>query len=162
MVGTAVAARAGYFYFSRFLLAWLESIFIQAGTNLTNVYYNYKAASASADPASFDPRGSSSVIRLGLPSTHAGATGRNSLNSQCTSSKPAAATAFARVPPTYLAVSSVAPLLRGCTASKIRHPGFSTRLISANAFAESFQNCAELIANRSRIARPAMAASGRT
>jgi 1,4-dihydroxy-2-naphthoate octaprenyltransferase len=66
MVGTAVAARAGYFYLSRFLLAWLASVLIQAGTNLTNVYYNYKAAGASAAPASFDPRGSSSVIRLGL------------------------------------------------------------------------------------------------
>ncbi|HYL37346.1 MAG TPA: 1,4-dihydroxy-2-naphthoate octaprenyltransferase [Bryobacteraceae bacterium] len=66
MVGTAVAARAGYFHLGRFLLAWLASVLVQAGTNLTNVYYNYKAASASADPASFDPRGSSSVIRLGL------------------------------------------------------------------------------------------------
>src|SRR5579864_375724 len=66
MVGTAVAGQAGDFHWLRFLLAWLASVLIQAGTNLTNVYYNYKAASASADPASFDPRGSSSVIRLGL------------------------------------------------------------------------------------------------
>jgi 1,4-dihydroxy-2-naphthoate octaprenyltransferase len=47
-------------------LAWIGSVLIQAGTNLTNVFYNYKAASESADPASFDPRGSSSVLRLGL------------------------------------------------------------------------------------------------
>lgn len=66
MVGTAVAFRAGHFDSVRFLLAWLGSVLIQAGTNLTNVYYNYKAASASADTASFDPRGSSSVLRLGL------------------------------------------------------------------------------------------------
>ncbi len=39
---------------------------IQAGTNLTNVYYNYKAASASGDAAAYDPRGSSAVIRQGL------------------------------------------------------------------------------------------------
>ncbi len=66
MVGTAVAVHDGRFYLTRFLLAWLGSVLIQAGTNLTNVFYNYKAASASADPASFDPRGSSSVLRLGL------------------------------------------------------------------------------------------------
>ncbi len=66
MVGTAAAVRAGHFDLARFLLAWIASVLIQAGTNLTNVYYNYKAASASADPASFDPRGSSSVLRLGL------------------------------------------------------------------------------------------------
>lgn len=66
MVGTAVAVRAGHFDLVRFLLAWLGSVLIQAGTNLTNVFHNYKAASASADPAAFDPRGSSSVLRLGL------------------------------------------------------------------------------------------------
>ncbi len=65
-VGTAVAAWHGHFSFPRFLLAWLGSVFIQAGTNLTNVYYNYKATSATADPAAFDPRGSTTVIRLGL------------------------------------------------------------------------------------------------
>lgn len=65
-VGTAIAGWHGYFSPWRFVLAWLGSVAIQAGTNLTNVYYNYKAASASADPAEFDPRGSTAVIRLGL------------------------------------------------------------------------------------------------
>ena len=65
-VGTAVAAWHGQFSFLRFVLAWLGSVAIQAGTNLTNVYYNYKATSATADPAAFDPRGSTAVIRLGL------------------------------------------------------------------------------------------------
>lgn len=65
-VGTAVAAWQGQFHLLRFVLAWIGSVAIQAGTNLTNVYYNYKASNAVADPAAFDPRGSSAVIRLGL------------------------------------------------------------------------------------------------
>ena len=65
-VGTAAAAGQGHFSLLRFVLAWLGSVAIQAGTNLTNVYYNYKATSAAADPAAIDPRGSSAVIRLGL------------------------------------------------------------------------------------------------
>src|ERR1700693_1115052 len=65
-VGTAVAAWHGQFSLLRFVLALLGSVAIQAGTNLTNVYYNYKATSASADPASFDARGSTAVILLGL------------------------------------------------------------------------------------------------
>ena len=44
IVGTSVAAWSGHFNLSRFLLAWLGSIAIQAGTNLTNVYYNYKSS----------------------------------------------------------------------------------------------------------------------
>lgn len=36
----------------------------------------------------------------------------------------------------------MAPLLRSCTASKTRPPGFRTRLISASTFAASFQSCA--------------------
>ncbi|HLK47664.1 MAG TPA: 1,4-dihydroxy-2-naphthoate octaprenyltransferase, partial [Bryobacteraceae bacterium] len=66
MVGTVVALWYGRFYLTGFFLAWLGSVMIQAGTNLTNVYYNYKAASASNDPAAYDPRGSSAVIRKGL------------------------------------------------------------------------------------------------
>ena len=65
-VGTAVAAWHGEFHFLRFLLAWIGSVAIQGGTNLTNVYHNYKATSATADPAAFDPRGSTAPIRLGL------------------------------------------------------------------------------------------------
>jgi len=66
MTGTAVAIHDGHFDVVRFLLAWLGSVAIQAGTNLTNVYHNYKASSASADPGAFDPRSSAAVIRLGL------------------------------------------------------------------------------------------------
>ena len=66
MVGTVVAWWFGHFYLAGFLLAWLGSVMIQAGTNLTNVYYNYKAANATEDPAAYDPRGSSAVIRKGL------------------------------------------------------------------------------------------------
>ena len=65
-VGTALAVHDGYFDALRFLLAWLGSVAIQAGTNLTNVYYNYKATSASADPKAFDARSSAAVLRLGL------------------------------------------------------------------------------------------------
>ena len=61
-VGAALALHDGRFYLDRFFLAWLASVLIQAGTNLTNVYYNYKA---SNDPVS-DPRGSSAVLRMGL------------------------------------------------------------------------------------------------
>lgn len=64
-VGAALAWHDGRFYLDRFLLAWLGSVLIQAGTNLTNVYYNYKASGAAGDPT-FDPRGSSAVLRMGL------------------------------------------------------------------------------------------------
>src|SRR5581483_6254045 len=64
--GTAVAVHDGHFDWLRFLLAWIGSVVIQAGTNLTNVYYNYKAGVASGDIAAYDPRGSSAVIRKGL------------------------------------------------------------------------------------------------
>jgi 1,4-dihydroxy-2-naphthoate octaprenyltransferase len=66
MAGTAVAIRDGHFDLLRFLLAWLGSVAIQAGTNLTNVYHNYKATSAAVDTEAFDPRSSSAVIRLGM------------------------------------------------------------------------------------------------
>jgi 1,4-dihydroxy-2-naphthoate octaprenyltransferase len=44
----------------------MGSVAIQAGTNLTNVYYNYKSTSVAADPRAFDPRSSTAVLRLGL------------------------------------------------------------------------------------------------
>ncbi len=65
-VGTAAAVWSGHFSLVRFLVAWLGSVAIQAGTNLINVYYNYKAASAKADPGEFDQRSSTAVIRMGL------------------------------------------------------------------------------------------------
>src|SRR5579871_6027603 len=65
LVGTAVAAHAGYFDLVRLILAWLGSVAIQAGTNLTNVSYNYKA-SRGPGGLEADPRGSSAVVRYGL------------------------------------------------------------------------------------------------
>lgn len=61
LAGTAVAVRDGYFHPGRFLLAWLGSVMIQAGTNMINAYNNYKATAAD-----YDPHGSSAVMRLGL------------------------------------------------------------------------------------------------
>ena len=63
--GAAVATYAGHFNRVPFLLAWLGAVTVQAGTNLTNVHYNYKAKgpSGSFQP---DPQGSSAVIQLGL------------------------------------------------------------------------------------------------
>jgi len=61
LVGTGVAVWAGYFHLGRFLLAWLGSVMIQAGTNMINAYNNYKATSPD-----YDPHGSSAVMRLGL------------------------------------------------------------------------------------------------
>jgi 1,4-dihydroxy-2-naphthoate polyprenyltransferase len=65
LTGAAVAAHAGHFRWLPFLLAWLGAVTVQVGTNLTNVYYNYKAKgpSGSFQP---DPQGSSAVIQLGL------------------------------------------------------------------------------------------------
>lgn len=62
----AVAIHAGYFRVAPFLLAWLGAITVQAGTNLTNVYYNYKARSGPSASFQPDPQGSSAVIQLGL------------------------------------------------------------------------------------------------
>jgi 1,4-dihydroxy-2-naphthoate octaprenyltransferase len=49
----------------RWVLAWLGSVAIQAGTNLINVAWNYKAGLGTPGyPA--DPRGSSAPVRMGL------------------------------------------------------------------------------------------------
>jgi 1,4-dihydroxy-2-naphthoate octaprenyltransferase len=61
LVGGAVAFSDGA-WSARLLLAWLGAVALQAGTNLTNVSYNYKGARGGA----FDARGSSAVVRAGL------------------------------------------------------------------------------------------------
>ena len=61
LVGGGVALAERH-WSGRLVLAWLGAVALQAGTNLTNVYHNYKATRAGT----FDPRGSSAVIRAGL------------------------------------------------------------------------------------------------
>jgi 1,4-dihydroxy-2-naphthoate octaprenyltransferase len=48
------------------MLAWLAAVSAQAGTNLTNVSYNYKGWASGASGRQLDPRGSSAPIRAGL------------------------------------------------------------------------------------------------
>src|SRR5271165_7156915 len=63
LCGTAVAIHDGYWSW-RFLIAWLGSIAIQAGTNLTNISYNYKGAGSGPGILS-DTRSSSAVVHAG-------------------------------------------------------------------------------------------------
>lgn len=63
LCGTAVAIHDGYWSW-RFLIAWLGSIAIQAGTNLTNISYNYKGA-GSGPGIQADTRSSSAVVHAG-------------------------------------------------------------------------------------------------
>jgi len=60
--GGAVAFHAGRARLAPFLLAWLGAVAVQAGTNLTNIYYNYKAR---VEGYQIDPRGSSAVVQFG-------------------------------------------------------------------------------------------------
>jgi 1,4-dihydroxy-2-naphthoate octaprenyltransferase len=46
--------------------AWLAAVAAQAGTNLMNVSYNYKAGSLARPGALVDPQGSSAPVRAGL------------------------------------------------------------------------------------------------
>ncbi len=62
IVGAAVAFDERAYHPLR-LLAWAGSVAIQAGTNLTNVSYNYKGGSG---PFRADPKGSSAVVLEGL------------------------------------------------------------------------------------------------
>lgn len=61
LVGGAVAAHEGAWSW-RLVLALIGSVLIQAGTNLMNVSYNYKAGAARH---AADPRGSSAPVRSG-------------------------------------------------------------------------------------------------
>jgi 1,4-dihydroxy-2-naphthoate octaprenyltransferase len=44
------------------VLAWLAAVAAQAGTNLINVSYNYKAGAAARPGALVDPQGSSAPV----------------------------------------------------------------------------------------------------
>jgi len=61
LLGTAVAARDGFFHGGRILIALIGAIAIQAGTNLINDYYDYRSGADSH--ASLGP---SMVIQRGL------------------------------------------------------------------------------------------------
>lgn len=63
LCGTAVAIQDGSWSW-RFLIAWLGSIAIQAGTNLTNISYNYKGVGSGPGIQS-DTRSSSAVVHAG-------------------------------------------------------------------------------------------------
>jgi len=63
MAGGALAVYSGNFRWLPLLLAWIGAVAVQAGTNLTNVYYNYKGASADHHP---EPQASAAVLQLGL------------------------------------------------------------------------------------------------
>jgi 1,4-dihydroxy-2-naphthoate octaprenyltransferase len=62
--GAAVAVHDGYWSW-RILIAWLGSVLIQAGTNLTNVSYNYKGSGAGPGIQA-DTKSSSAVVHAGL------------------------------------------------------------------------------------------------
>jgi 1,4-dihydroxy-2-naphthoate octaprenyltransferase len=62
--GAAVAVHDGYWSW-RILIAWLGSILIQAGTNLTNVSYNYKGGGAGPGIQA-DTKSSTAVVHAGL------------------------------------------------------------------------------------------------
>jgi|SRR5579872_3787400 len=63
LAGAAVAIHSGHFSWLPFVLAWVGAVAAQTGTNLTNVYYNYKGASADHHP---EPQASAAVLHLGL------------------------------------------------------------------------------------------------
>jgi 1,4-dihydroxy-2-naphthoate octaprenyltransferase len=47
-------------------LAWITAVAAQAGTNLTNVSFNYKAGAVAKRGAHVDPNGSSAAVRAGV------------------------------------------------------------------------------------------------
>lgn len=65
LTGGAVALWHGNVSLVGLFLAWLGAVSVQAGTNLTNVFYNYKAGSAREPAAGFDPEGSAAPVRTG-------------------------------------------------------------------------------------------------
>ena len=60
LIGTVLAIMDGPFFFGRFLLALIGSLFLQIGTNMINDYYDYVNGSYAGDS------GSSQVIQRGL------------------------------------------------------------------------------------------------
>ncbi|MEQ1690312.1 MAG: 1,4-dihydroxy-2-naphthoate octaprenyltransferase [Gemmatimonas sp.] len=65
LTGGAIAFWQGHVHLAGLFLAWLGAVAVQAGTNLTNVYYNYKSTSGRAGGALFDPQGSAAPMRRG-------------------------------------------------------------------------------------------------
>ena len=63
--GAAVAWWQGHLS-AHLVLAWLAAVAAQAGTNLMNVSYNWKAGAGAPGGALVDPRGSSAPVRAGL------------------------------------------------------------------------------------------------
>ena len=61
LLGTAVAARDGYFHGWRMLIALIGAVAIQAGTNLINDYYDFRSGADSHNSL-----GPSMVIQRGL------------------------------------------------------------------------------------------------
>ena len=61
--GAAVAISSGAFHWLPLLLAWTGAVAVQAGTNLTNVYFNYKGSAPDHQP---EPQASAAVLSLGL------------------------------------------------------------------------------------------------
>ncbi len=61
LLGTAIAARAGFFSAWRLLIALIGAIAIQAGTNLINDYYDFRSGADSVESL-----GPSMVIQRGL------------------------------------------------------------------------------------------------
>jgi 1,4-dihydroxy-2-naphthoate octaprenyltransferase len=66
LAGGAVAIWQGHFQPVGLFFAWLGAVSVQAGTNLTNVCYNYKSTASRAPGALFDPQGSAAPVRLGI------------------------------------------------------------------------------------------------
>ncbi|MBL0172039.1 MAG: prenyltransferase [Gemmatimonadaceae bacterium] len=65
LAGGAVALWQGHVNLAGLCFAWLGAVSVQAGTNLTNVFYNYKSTSPRSGGTPFDPQGSAAPVRLG-------------------------------------------------------------------------------------------------
>ncbi len=66
LLGTALAYQDGFFNFQMFVLALVGAVLIQAGTNLTNDYYDYKSGVDRLDDLGVQQAGPSMVIQRGL------------------------------------------------------------------------------------------------
>jgi 1,4-dihydroxy-2-naphthoate polyprenyltransferase len=66
LVGTAAAVYAGSFSASRFVLALIGAVLIQAATNMVNDYYDFRSGADPSDPAVPESFGPSLAIQRGL------------------------------------------------------------------------------------------------
>ena len=66
LAGGAIALWQGHVNPTGLFLAWLGAVAVQAGTNLTNVFHNYKATATRTPGALIDPQGSAAPVRLGM------------------------------------------------------------------------------------------------